>query len=293
MTSRLKKIGGGATVLGLLAMFAIGAYEGRILRSYKDPIGIWTACDGETLGIKPGMKFTNEQCDVMFLSGLERHERDMRRCLNEPDLIPTKTYVAFLSLTYNIGGGGWCKGSVPKLWNAGKGYEACDRLLAYNKAGGKVLRGLTRRRQDERKWCIDGLNEPVTVLYSNNIAPEDRDAVKFGSSGFYVELLQDELGIPVDGKFGPGTREAVRAFQLARGMDPDGTVGTETWRALMAPPPLPEAKPEVVAPVPEVVTPDPEVMEPKVVEVDEGRNWMPLIVLVIVVFVAFVAIVRR
>ena len=53
-----------------MAVTLIGGYEGLRLYSYKDVIGIWTACYGETRGIKPGMTFTQAQCDAQFAKGL-------------------------------------------------------------------------------------------------------------------------------------------------------------------------------------------------------------------------------
>lgn len=147
----------GVTALGILAVAVVGNYEGLRLYAYQDVIGVWTACYGETKGIHKGMKFTKDQCDIMFIEGLTRHEKIMRSCLNDPDGIPEKTYVAFLSLTYNIGGGGFCKSSVARDANNLNLKKACDDLLKYVKAGGRTLQGLVTRRRTERKLCLEGV----------------------------------------------------------------------------------------------------------------------------------------
>jgi len=152
------------TAAGLLAISQIGGFEGLRLLAYRDVVGVWTACYGETKGIKPGMRFTKDECNVMFIGGLARHESGMRSCLLEPDKLPDKTYVSFLSLTYNIGVGGFCKSSVARDANAGKLYRACDDLLRFNKAGGRTVQGLVTRRNMERKLCIEGLKDKVTTL---------------------------------------------------------------------------------------------------------------------------------
>lgn len=54
-----------------------------------------------------------------------------------------------------------------------------------------------------------------------------------GSKGAEVKILQSHLGIASDGSFGPGTENAVRAFQRSRGLTPDGVVGAQTWGALL------------------------------------------------------------
>ncbi|WP_069445607.1 glycoside hydrolase family protein [Methyloceanibacter stevinii] len=236
MGTRLKGPTGALTALAILAISIIGGYEGLRLYSYKDVVGVWTACFGETEGIKPGMRFTREQCDRMFVdSGLTRHERALRRCLTSPDEVPMKTYVAMLSLAYNIGEGGFCRSSVVRRWNAGDHYGACDAFLMWNKAGGRVVQGLVNRRKSERKLCIEGLSEPVTLPNPDDIAPADRPVLRRGSAGFWVEHLQQRLRMNlVDGQFGPGTDAVVRQFQKAHGLKVDGVVGFNTWTVIAA-----------------------------------------------------------
>lgn len=168
--TRLKKAGGGVAALtaaGLLSIQVIGNWEGLRLYAYQDVVGVWTKCYGDTKDVKPGMKFTKEQCDIWFIERLTEHEAGMRKCLVNPDIIPTKTYVSMLSLTYNIGTGAFCKSSIKIKWNAGQQVASCNAFLLYNRAGGRVLKGLVNRRKFERKLCIDGLDEPVTVEAPN------------------------------------------------------------------------------------------------------------------------------
>lgn len=231
--SRLGTIGA-VTGIGLLAIGFVGGWEGLRLYAYKDVVGVWTACYGETKGIKPGMRFTKEQCDEMFLGGLERHERALRRCLDAPDQVPEKTYVAFLSLAYNIGEGGFCRSSVVKRWNRGDQYGSCNAILMWNKAGGRVVQGLVNRRRAERVLCIDGLNEPVALPNPDDTLPADRPILRRGDRGFWVEHLQTALRTnDVDGQFGPATAQLVMDFQKHHGLAVDGVVGPETWAAIV------------------------------------------------------------
>src|SRR3954447_26007641 len=110
MRTRLKKVGAGSgvaavTLAGVLAVQQVGGFEGLRSYAYRDVVGVWTACYGETKGIKKGMKFSKDTCDNMLVDGLIRHEKGMRACLGEAaaDALPDKSYVAFLSLAYNIG----------------------------------------------------------------------------------------------------------------------------------------------------------------------------------------------
>jgi len=151
--SKLKK--SGALMAAAIAM--IGGYEGLRLYSYQDVVGVWTSCYGETRGIKPGMKFTKPECDSMLAKRLIEFETEMRKCLRSPDSIPDKPYLAFLSLSYNIGAPTFCKSSIARKANAGDLRGACNAIPLYNKAGGRVWRGLVTRRADEKAICLSGL----------------------------------------------------------------------------------------------------------------------------------------
>ncbi len=138
--------------------------------AYRDPVGIPTVCFGETRGVKMGDRYTVEECKVMLGKGLEEFEAGMRHCLKAPDRIPDKSYVAFLSLAYNIGNGGFCKSSIARYANRyAESHSlsdlrtACDKILLYNKAGGRVLQGLVNRRKDERRLCLEGVSEKTVT----------------------------------------------------------------------------------------------------------------------------------
>jgi lysozyme len=160
--SKLSRIKNGRTVsiVAALACTVIGGYEGYSAVAYKDIIGVWTACYGETRGIRAGMKFTKAECDKMFLEGLNDFAMKMEQCVpsmaDEAATPPTR-YVAHLSLAYNIGTGAYCKSSIARKQNAGDVKGACEAFNLYNRAGGRVIRGLVLRRADERQYCLKGL----------------------------------------------------------------------------------------------------------------------------------------
>lgn len=147
---------GAITVAGSLAVQTVGGFEGLRLYAYRDVIGVWTACYGETAGIKPGMKFDKATCDNLLVDSLVKHEQGMRACLRAPDALPVKVYVADLSLAYNVGVGAFCKSSIAALQNAGQIAASCERFPAFNKAAGKVVSGLVKRRWAEQKLCREG-----------------------------------------------------------------------------------------------------------------------------------------
>jgi lysozyme len=148
--SRIKK--GGA--LAALGVAVIGGFEGLRLVAYRDVVGTPTACFGETRGIRLGMKFSKPECDAMLLKGLDEFAAGVERCVPSARSMPEPRYIAHLSLAYNIGIGGYCKSSIARLENAGHTVAACDSFLKYNRAGGVVFPGLTRRREKERALCL-------------------------------------------------------------------------------------------------------------------------------------------
>lgn len=153
MNSRLKKSG----VVMAAAVALVGAWEGLRTVAYRDVVGIPTVCFGETRGVKMGDSYTVDECKAMLGVALVEFEQGMRKCLSAPERIPEKSYVAFLSLSYNIGTRGFCGSSVARRANAGDIRGACNAILLWNKAGGRVVQGLVNRRKDEQRICLQGL----------------------------------------------------------------------------------------------------------------------------------------
>lgn len=154
--SRVKKsmgIAGGVAALGCVL---VGGFEGLKLVVYRDIVGVPTACYGETRGIRIGQKFSKPECDAMLMKGLDQFGDGIERCVPSLKTAPAQRYVAHLSLAYNVGVSAYCKSSVARLQNAGHDLAACDGFLKWNRAGGMEVRGLTRRRAQERDWCRSG-----------------------------------------------------------------------------------------------------------------------------------------
>lgn len=155
--SRLKKAGIGLTVAGALAIGLVGGYEGLRTKAYYDVVGVPTVCFGETRGVEMGDSYTVDECKAMLGTALTEFETGMRKCMVRPDAVPDKPYVAFLSFTYNVGVGAFCKSTLARKLNSGDMRGACNELAKWNRAGGRVIRGLIRRRAEERALCLSGL----------------------------------------------------------------------------------------------------------------------------------------
>ena len=151
--TRLKQ--GSAVAAAAIAL--VGAWEGLRTVAYRDVVGVPTVCYGETRGVKMGDRYTKEECDAMLGDGLADFEQGIRKCLKDPDAIPDKTYVAFLSFSYNVGTGNFCGSTLVRKANAGDLRGACNELPKWVKAGGRRVQGLVNRRKEERRICLEGL----------------------------------------------------------------------------------------------------------------------------------------
>lgn len=137
----------------------IGKWEGLRTTAYLDRIArppVWTVCYGETRGVQPGDTYTEAECaDMLAPRVLEfRHAFHDRTVQVVLEVLPVGRDVAFTSLGYNIGQGALAKSTALRRLNAGDVAGACEALTWWNKAGGKVVRGLVRRRADERALCL-------------------------------------------------------------------------------------------------------------------------------------------
>ena len=138
-------------------------FEGCKLKAYKCPAGVWTIGYGTTaragVGIEPaaGMEITEAEAEYYLQKSLEKFSTEIAGAITKP--INENEFGAFVSLAYNIGSGAFKRSSALRHFNAGDKAKAANALLLWNKAGGKVLAGLVRRREAERKLFLS----PVSV----------------------------------------------------------------------------------------------------------------------------------
>lgn len=143
--------------LSAAALVAIANFEGFRDRAYDDGVGVQTIGYGSTEGVKPGDRITPERALVRLLADAEKHQREIAACLFGVELYQHE-FDAFSSLAYNIGSGAFCRSTLAKKLKAGDYAGACNEILRWNRAGGKVLPGLTKRRQAEHQQCMGGGN---------------------------------------------------------------------------------------------------------------------------------------
>ena len=146
------KIGAGATAL---AIPLVMLYEGTVLQSYRDPIGIVTACVGHTgPELRMGQRYTRQQCEDMLYGDLLKHAQALD-CIKQPMTDGQKA--AFVSFAFNVGNKALCDSTLARKANAGDMAGACAELSRWTRAGGRELPGLVKRRAAERELCERGL----------------------------------------------------------------------------------------------------------------------------------------
>lgn len=130
----------------------------QYLKPYLDIVKVATACDGLTgADIKIGRHFTETQCALMLEARLAETARHVMACTPGLALtIPGRDFVRFaaVSLAYNVGWPTYCSSTMRRQINAGQIWAACNSLTWFNRAGGRVLRGLVDRRAREQQICL-------------------------------------------------------------------------------------------------------------------------------------------
>ena len=156
--------------VGTAGVATLGAFvqvnEGTVLHAYRDPVGILTACTGETHyvtqqgDITPGSTYTPDQCADALLRSIWAHAEPVIRCTeNKPLTVGQK--IAFADFNYNTGL--FCQSSIARKAAAGDVRGSCDAILLYRFAGGKdcstaqgkhTCGGVWTRRLKEHEVCL-------------------------------------------------------------------------------------------------------------------------------------------
>ena len=125
----------------------IKSFEGCRTVAYQDVVGVWTIGYGHTIDVKEGMRITQHQCDVMLEVDIETYENYVNE---QVDVSLTQNqFDALVSWVYNLGPTNLRNSTMLKVLNAGKYEEVPYQMKRWNRAGGKVLKGLVVRREAE------------------------------------------------------------------------------------------------------------------------------------------------
>ncbi|MDE6801856.1 MAG: lysozyme [Muribaculaceae bacterium] len=125
----------------------IKEYEGCRLRAYRCPAGVLTIGYGHTgSDVTDGKTITQNEADSLFDQDIERFERQLRSIIGTVNLSQCQ-WDALVSLAYNIGIGAFSRSTLLKKIRSNPDNPAIrEEFLKWNKAGGRVLPGLVKRR---------------------------------------------------------------------------------------------------------------------------------------------------
>lgn len=239
----------------------VRSFEGRALRAYRDSVGVWTIGFGNTnydkwavsyLGraIGPGMTITEDQAEYLLRESIRRGYAPA--CGRKMPKATPQVLDAAISFHYNTGA--ILRASWVNLWNSGNIAAVRGALLSWNKAGGKVLAGLTRRRAREASMIIsgdygpEGRNAPPIIgasgTVTGKVVPADSPdhhlagtpgMLRMGDSGPEVADLNTALltlgFVKAKGgeKFDADTDAVIRTIQKNHGqLTVDGVAGPAT-----------------------------------------------------------------
>lgn len=130
--------------------------EGLRLDAYQDIVGVWTIGYGDTgPDVVEGLTITQEEAVERLTNRLnDDFGANVNRRIGDAPTTQGQ-FDAMVSLSYNIGNGGFNKSTVLRKHIAGDYQGAADAFLMWNKAGGREVAGLTRRRHEERTMYLD------------------------------------------------------------------------------------------------------------------------------------------
>lgn len=211
--------------IGQAGLELIKQFEGCRLTAYQCAAGVWTIGYGHTAGVSKGMTITQAQAENFLKQDCEKFEKYVNNATYIPitEKLNQNQFDALVSFAFNCGAY-----NLKKLCAGRNAAQIANALPKYNKAAGKTLNGLVRRRAAE----VALFNTPVTVEQVNvNESEEyDMDVIKKGSKGKAVKVWQIIVGVLPDGKFGSGTLKKTIAWQEAHGLVGDGVVGPKSWK---------------------------------------------------------------
>ena len=144
-----------------IAVDFVAEHEGLRLKAYQDSVGIWTIGYGHIDGVKPGQVINTATAKAFLRQDMQIAVRKLYSVVKAEriEALSVYEYAALLSFTYNLGAkASW---TIWKHVNAGRDDLVPAEIMRFTRAGGKVIKGLVRRRADEVKlWSTVGRGEP-------------------------------------------------------------------------------------------------------------------------------------
>tara|TARA_R110000803_G_scaffold23207_3_gene57135 strand:+ start:947 stop:1390 length:444 start_codon:yes stop_codon:yes gene_type:complete len=125
----------------------IKKYEGCELKAYLCPAGVWTIGYGHTKNVKEHMEITLEKADEMLEEEMLEYENYIQDLVTVP--LEQNQFDSLCSWVYNLGPTNLRESTLLKVLNNSEYMLVSKQIRRWNKAGGKVLKGLVKRREAE------------------------------------------------------------------------------------------------------------------------------------------------
>lgn len=140
----------------------IKQFEGCRLTAYKCAAGVWTIGYGHTAGVKERQKITQVQAESFLKDDLAKFEREVMK-YDDKYRWNQNQFDALVSFAFNIG-------NIDQLTANGirSIQTIAEKMLQYNKAGGKVLGGLTERRKKEQELFLKPVTQNLQAASTGN-----------------------------------------------------------------------------------------------------------------------------
>lgn len=129
-------------------------FEGRELKAYQCPAGLWTIGYGHVAGVKEGDEISASEAEQLLVEDLTAIANDLNRLVNMP--VSEGQFIALLSLAFNVGAPAVKKSRLLFKLNHGDVSGAASEFDDWVYAGGKKLDGLVRRRAAEKALFLKG-----------------------------------------------------------------------------------------------------------------------------------------
>lgn len=158
MGKRLLAVAAASTaVIGVAGLNLIKEFEGVRYRPYRDVVGVWTVCYGHTgPDIIKTKLYTEAECEAILLADIKKHQVVIvgpKNCIRNAPLTNNQRD-ALTAFTINVGNGAFCSSTMARKLTARDYPGAAAQFPRWNKAGGRVWPGLTRRREAEQRLFL-------------------------------------------------------------------------------------------------------------------------------------------
>lgn len=146
----------------------IAAFEGCRLIPYRDAVGVWTVGYGHTGEGTEHTKLRDvAEAQALLRTDLKKYQDCVVKAVKVP--LSQRQFDALVCFAYNVGCGALQGSTLLKRLNGGHYARAANHLLDWDKAGGRTLAGLTRRRKAERQLFLAGSDRKTRAYAASGV----------------------------------------------------------------------------------------------------------------------------